>query len=211
MIINLPTPALENSHSLTWAIENRRSCREYEDLPVPLAALSLLLWAAQGKTDEHGRTATPSAGGQYPIHIFVAPAQGENVAGGAFRYVAQDHVLQQVDQNDIREQLCDSALDRQPWVQQAGAVFILAADFDAMRHHFFGQPPQGRRGDRYIFIETGAMVENIQLQATACGLGAVLVGGFDDDEVARILSLGEGIRPTAMICIGHPSAAMGNL
>jgi nitroreductase len=71
-----------------------------------------------------------------------------------------------------------------------------------MQDHFHEQPPCGKRGDRYVLLESGAIAQNVHLLATALELGAVLVGGFDDNMVTRALDLPRNIKPTALICIG---------
>ena len=75
-----------------------------------------------------------------------------------------------------------------------------------MNAHFGQQPPEGQRGTRYSYIETGAAAQNVHLQATALGLGMVLVAGFDDHAVSRALSLPAHLSPTALLCLGHPAA-----
>ncbi len=87
-------------------------------------------------------------------------------------------------------------------------IIVIAADFSSMREHFFDQPPAGERGDRYIFLEAGAIAQNVHLQATALSLAAVMVGGFDDRKVADTLNLNKNIKPVALLCIGvNPNQA----
>ena len=47
----------------------------------------------------------------------------------------------------------------------------------------------GQRGIRYIHIEVGHAAQNVFLQAVALGLGAAVVGAFNDSKVAQVLSL----------------------
>ena len=74
-----------------------------------------------------------------------------------------------------------------------------------MQSHFTEQPPQGRRGERYVFLEAGAMAQNITLQAQALGLGAVIVGGFDDSRVSALLQFKAPQQPVLMLCLGLPA------
>ena len=71
---------------------------------------------------------------------------------------------------------------------------------------FAEQPPDGRRGLRYVYLEAGALLQNICLQATALGLGTVFVGGFDDAKTASVLNLPSPFEPVGMICVGWPAA-----
>jgi len=62
----------------------------------------------------------------------------------------------------------------------------------------------GARGVRYVHIETGHAGQNICLQATALGLGAVTVGAFDDEAVKRVLHLPGEETALYLIPIGRP-------
>jgi SagB-type dehydrogenase family enzyme len=188
--------------SLDWSIAERRSCRDYSDAVVEQQQLARLLWAAQGTTGDTGQKAAPSAGAQYPLEIHVVASRVENVPMGVYRYQTSNSELECAIEADLQATLYEAALDEQSWVKQAALILVLVADFDAMQSHFHEQPPEGERGDRYIYLESGAMAQNICLQSTSLGLGAVIVGGFDDEQVSTALNLATGIRPTALICIG---------
>ena len=75
----------------------------------------------------------------------------------------------------------------------------------AVTHHFSEQPPLGTRGLRYAYIEAGATSQNIHLQATAEGLGCVLVAGFKDEATADVLELEAPTAPVLHMCFGWPA------
>ena len=62
----------------------------------------------------------------------------------------------------------------------------------------------GSRGLRYIHIEVGHVSQNVFLEATALGLGAVVVGAFEDDAVRELLQLPEGEAPLYLMPLGRP-------
>ena len=62
----------------------------------------------------------------------------------------------------------------------------------------------GDRAERYVHIEAGHVGQNIHLQAIALGLRSVSIGAFDDDEVAKLLSLPAEERPLYIIPVGYP-------
>lgn len=200
--IPLPVAAMPNSMSLEQAIGSRRSCREFLESPVKIDDLSLLLWSAQGITGSDGQKSAPSAGAQYPMEIYLAVANVSGLVTGTYQYSSHHHSLFQIDEKDSRTTLCEAALDQQPWVSDAAIVIVLTADLLSMQNHFREQPPRGLRGERYVYLESGAIAQNLQLQATSINLGAVIVGGFDDEAVASELNLPNSIKPTALICIG---------
>lgn len=53
-------------------------------------------------------------------------------------------------------------------------------------------------------MEVGHAGQNIYLQATALGLGAVVVGAFEDTEVQKVLRLPEDHKPLYIIPVGYP-------
>jgi SagB-type dehydrogenase family enzyme len=61
----------------------------------------------------------------------------------------------------------------------------------------------GSRGMRYIHIEIGHAAQNVFLEATALGLGAVVVGAFGDEKAGELLSLPEGVAPLYLMPIGR--------
>jgi SagB-type dehydrogenase family enzyme len=62
----------------------------------------------------------------------------------------------------------------------------------------------GHRGERYVHMEVGHVGQNVALQAVALGLGTVMVGAFQDEDVMKALKLEEQIRPLYIIPIGQP-------
>ncbi|MFT5113255.1 MAG: SagB-type dehydrogenase family enzyme [Parasphingorhabdus sp.] len=202
MNIHLPKAPCFASLPLETIIANRRSHREFSASKLTLQQVSQLLWSANGISGDSNYRSSPSAGAQYPIEVYAVARQVENVPGGFYRYNISDQTLQLLLKQDPGSALSEASLDHQPWVAQAALTLILVADFQAMQKHFHNQPPIGKRGDRYIFMESGAMAQNVLLQATALDLGAVLIGGFDNHKVSRLLSLPTKLEPTTLICIG---------
>ena len=62
---------------------------------------------------------------------------------------------------------------------------------------------KGERGLRYVYMETGALAQNVHLSATELELGCVLVAGFDDIRAIEVLCLSSESDPVALLCIGH--------
>jgi hypothetical protein len=63
----LVPPDRSGGMALAQALARRRSMRRYGTQPLALAAVSQLLWAAQGITATDGRRPAPSAGALYPL------------------------------------------------------------------------------------------------------------------------------------------------
>ncbi len=91
----------------------------------------------------------------------------------------------------------------QPWLSESAIVIGVAARLEESTKHFASQPPKGERGKRYVYMESGALAQNVHLQATDLGLGCVLVAGFEDSQAKSVLLLPPELEPTALLCIGH--------
>jgi nitroreductase len=58
--------------------------------------------------------------------------------------------------------------------------------------------------NRHAFHDTGMAVENLVLQATALGLAAHQMAGFDVEKARADLKIPLGYEPVAMIAVGYP-------
>lgn len=191
--------------SVAETLRTRRSIRRYDACEVDLARLLQLLWAGQGITDGDGKRTTPSAHALYPLSLFVLSARVDGLATGLHRYDPGTNALSQLSTGDLRAGICAAALEQQSWLEEAPALIVIAADMARAIEAFAAQPPTGRRGMRYVYLEAGAVMQNICLQATTLGLATVFVGGFDDAEMAGVLKLPPPFEPVGLICVGWPA------
>lgn len=193
------------SLSISDLLLSRRSCRDFSDSPLTGDVLVSILWAAQGITGSEGKRTALSAGALYPLRLFVAMRNVKDFKPGLYHgYDAPSGMLSCIREGNILPALETSALEEQPWVGQASAVIVIAADFTSARQTFAEQPPQGIRGERYIWIEAGATAQNMHLQATDMGLGGVLVAGIDDVATSEALDLDPPWDPVLLFCLGYP-------
>lgn len=191
-VLGLPPPRTDGETSLERAILQRGSVREFDPRPLTLGELGQLLWAAQGQrgSDLGGRT-VPSAGGLYPLELYVAHE------GGIYHYRSRGHEVALTSSRDIREPLARAALDQRAF-HTAPAVVAITGVNERMARKY------GGRAERYVLIEAGHAGQNLLLEATALGIGAVPNGAFDDAVVADLFELPEGTAPLYLIPIGRP-------
>ena len=98
-----------------------------------------------------------------------------------------------------KRRLSEAALS-QFFIEEAPVVIVVCADQERSRRGY------GSRGaDLYCIQDTAAATQNILLAAHALGLGACWVGAFNEEEVKLILRIPRGIRPVAIVPIGHPA------
>ena len=96
-----------------------------------------------------------------------------------------------------RRRLASAALG-QLFVAQAPVVVVACADLERAGAAY------GQRGQvLYCLQDTAAAVQNLLLAAAAEGLGSCWVGAFDERAVSRVLGLGSGLRPTALVPLGY--------
>jgi len=187
--ISLPAPRTTGDVSLEEALANRRSIRQYGQRVLTWEEIGQLLWAAQGITSPQGFRTAPSAGALYPLELYVVLSEG------VYHYEPADHLLTRTVAGDHRMHLGDAALKQRP-VYDAPAVFVIAAVYARTAVKY------GDRAERYVKIEAGHAAQNLLLQATALGLGAVPIGAFYDERVQTALGLSSDEMPLYLVPVG---------
>ncbi len=193
LLLSLP-PAQRSHGSLEQALDQRRSCRRFVSSPLLAEEIGQLLWAAQGM-NRHGTRTSPSAGARYPLEIYAVLPEGVG------HYDPRRHALRGHMDGDQRRSLSRAAL-AQEFVLQAPLTVVICAVYERVAVRYGEE-----RGARYVILEAGHAAQNILLQATTLGLGAVPVGAFDDDEVRRLLELPDDHAPLYLLTVGRPEAS----
>ncbi len=192
------------------ALKCRRTQREFDDRDVPFDIVERLLWAAQGVTAEDGRRTAPSAHALHPLRLVFVAGRISELGTGVHTVDGTSTALSQTVSRDVRGALQDAAIDDQPWIGRAAGIITVCADFVAPAKDFANQAPYGTRGLRYVYVEAGAVAQNVALQAAAEGLACVLVAGFHDEATAGILELEAPIAPVLHLCFGWPTQSLTN-
>ena len=195
--IPLPEPRLDSDHSIESTLRKRRTIRDIAEVPITLANLGQLLWAAQGITSPQGLRTAPSAGALYPLEIYVLVGNVEGMAPGLYRYQPRQHRLVLRHDGDLRAELAQVAVN-QSWVARNAAVIAFCAVFSRTTKKY------GSRGERYVFIEVGHAAQNVLLQAQSLGLAAGVVGAFKDRVLDTLLKLPRGERALYLVPVGKP-------
>jgi len=198
---------VHNHAALRALLQARSSVRVYSKQPVARAALERMILLAQGDTPDRRRHA-PSAHGRYPLSIFVLVRRLDDtaLAPGLHTVDRQSGRIGGFLQPIAPGALLYTSLADDVWLEQAAAVIVVAVDYGAARAHFVDHQPDGLRGDRYVHIETGAMLQNMHLAGVTEGLAGVIVAGFDDLKLATVLELPHGLAPVSLFCVGVPAA-----
>ena len=197
--ITLPSPNRDGETTLERAMDRRHSVRSFTDEAPTLAQVGQLLWAAGGVSVDgvSGPTRTaPSAGGLYPVEIYLVAGKARGLEPGVYRYLWREHELETMVSGDLRGRLRRAALG-QGAVAQAPCVVVLGANYAVTRARY------GSRGvERYVHMDAGHAAQNVLLQAEALGLGMVPIGAFNNNAVRELLEI--ETEPLYLLPVGYP-------
>jgi len=99
----------------------------------------------------------------------------------------------------IKRRLVIAALD-QTFIEEAPVVIVVCADESQSSMGY------GSRGlTLYCLQDTAAAIQNMLLAAYALGLGTCWIGAFHEEEARQALKIPLGVRPVAIIPVGHPA------
>lgn len=225
--IDLPEPAERLNADLSAAVRGRRSVRSYSGDGLSLGRLSTLLYYSCGVTgrlatgsdaEKYGR-AYPSGGGLYPVEIYFAVLNaGDGLDEGLYYYVPDDHALRVLERGDEfseRDAGEFSERDADEFSERVAAAFATGGVLDptnaalafALTGAFWrSKAKYGPRGYRFALQESGHVVQNVQLVASAMGLGSVPFAAAHEDEVNDLLGV-NGVDEAVIYTgfVGHPA------
>lgn len=104
--------------------------------------------------------------------------------------------------------VCDSEIKRglavaaseQTFIEEAPVVIVVCAN------QLRSSSGYGSRGaNLYCLQDTAAATQNMLLAAHALGLATCWVGAFQEEEARKVLNIPNGVRPVAIIPVGHPA------
>ena len=197
----LSAPQTEGGAPIWDVLRERRSMRRFQDVPLPEAELSQLLWAAQGITAtlaDWGLRTAPSAGALYPMETYVVVHAVETIEPGVYHYAVEEHALDQLKTGDLRLDAARAALD-QEMAYRADVVFVWTAIFERSKWKY------RQRAYRYVYLDAGHIAQNVALGAVALGLGSCQIAALYDDEANALLGV-DGVEESTiyMTVVGRP-------
>ena len=185
----------------------RRSIRQWSGEPITREDVEALFWAAQGITDPDRATGlpgvrgfrnSPSAGATYPLEMYVVTENVEGLDQGVYWYRPVEDTIEAVGPEGSVAAAFAEACSEQPWVEEAAANFVIAADHTRTTNHY------GARGTLYVTLEAGHAAQNLMLMAVARGLGTVAIGAFHGNTIEEMLELPDDHSPVYIVTVGHP-------
>ena len=196
--IKLPPPVKQGGMPLAEALGVRRAVRRFASRPLDLAQISQLLWSADGTSDPRGLRTAPSAGATYPLDLYLVVGEGgvKDVPAGVYHYLVAAHALTTVALGDIGAAVPRASL-QQSWMTQAPVMVVITGEYRRCAARY------GERGVRYTHLEAGNVSQNLFLAAEALGLGAGIVGAFEDKALAQVLKLPPAHEPLLVMPVGY--------
>jgi len=197
-LVKLPPPQSQGKVSVEQALAQRRTIRRFSSQALDLQQLSQLLWATDGVNDPRGRRTAPSAGATFPLDLYlVAGEQGVGtLAAGVYRYRPTEQALELLVPGDLRGAVARACL-QQTWMAEAPVMVVIGADYRRCTARY------GERGVRYTHMEVGHAAQNLFLEAGGLGLGAGIVGAFEDQALAQTLKLPRESHPLLVMPVGY--------
>jgi nitroreductase len=99
--------------------------------------------------------------------------------------------------SNTKHKLSVAALN-QTFINEAPVVIVVCADEPRSSWSY------GSRGaSLYCLQDTAAAIQNMLLAACALGLGTCWIGAFHENEVTKVVNAPIGVRPIAIIPVGH--------
>lgn len=192
--------------SLREIIVKRRSAREYTGKPISLNDLNIVLRNSYGITGramlphniEQKLRAVPSGGALFPLEIYAACFRVEGVEPGIYHYNVQDESLECVRQGEFHNEL-GRACFYEEMFQKLPVLVMISGILKRSSIKYT------ERAYRFMVLEAGHVGQNLCLSATALGLGNIMLGGYLDDELNKVIGL-DGVNETVIY-----TAALGGV
>lgn len=188
--------------SLHEILNTRRSLRSYDaKYKISLNELAVILYNSYGVTKTSkiadafnvqgnwGLRNIPSAGGLYPLEVYIAILNG-HITSGLYHYRCDTNVLELIKEGDFKELLrenmqCDPYVD----ISSASAVAFTTGLFERVAIKY------SERAYRFLLQESGILGQTITLLSESIGLGSCWIGAYMDDKINDFLGV-DGVYET---------------
>lgn len=179
--IILPTVEVTgNELSVTQALQQRASTRNFIDKDLTPAQIAKILWAANGvNRPDKGKRVNPAALSVYSVEVYAV------TRAGIYLYDAANHKLKLITAGDYRS----ITTTGQSFVSKA-AVNLVYVETPAAWTGARMIPPRDAQLS-FANITAGAMVQSVALIAQTEGLGNCVRGSINRAEFAKVANLAE--------------------
>jgi len=162
------------------AILTRRSARSFTGAPIALLALGRALGFAFGRAEPRAIRFGTRDAGLLRAHLLAFGVDG--LDPGLYAVEGAGEALLPLSLGSFREEFFRISLGQEIAHTCAAALVLWAPAEDSMGLY-------GDRAYRYLHLEAGAIGQRFQLAAGAQGLMACGIGGFFDDDAAKLIDI----------------------
>jgi SagB-type dehydrogenase family enzyme len=168
------------------AIENRKSHRKYEHIPLSIEELSFLLWATQGVRSISQRATfrtVPSAGARHPFETYVYVINVQGLEEAVYRYLPIEHslILHRKDRY-LREEIIRATLD-QEFVGRSSVVFIWTVVPYRTEWRY------GPASHKAILLDAGHICQNLYIACEAIDAGTCAIAAYSQHLMDNFLGV----------------------
>jgi len=163
-------------------LRHRRCCRRMVRALPTANQLGHLLESAHGVADPYNRGSTPSAGNLQALEIYLVHWQTDWLPCGVYHYDRRRNHLSQISTHADEshwKQLIPSLWQ----IDGGGLIWVLIGDLRRVAGKY------GERGERFLLLEAGHLMQNLCLASDSLGLCTVPLGGCLEQEISRELVL----------------------
>ena len=184
--LQLPRPDSTGGKPLLQALKERKSSRSFSDRKIPPQVLSHLLWAAFGVNRPDGRRTAPSARNRQEIEILLFMSEG------VYLYDAKAHALNRITTGDLR-----AKTGMQDFVSEAPLNLVYVADMSTTGTQ------SAEEAAFYVGADCGFIAQNVYLYCASEGLGVVVRGLVDRNELKALVKLAPNQRILLAQTVGY--------
>lgn len=186
--IKLLPPDTKGGKTLTEALWQRKSDREYSEKPLTEKDLSNLVWAAAGiNRKTSGKRTNPTAMNLQEIILYVFNEKG------VYIYDAHNHALVKKAEGDHR----DLIAGRQEFAAKAPTSLLMVVDMSKYKEDNEHARLMGA-------VDAGIVSQNINLYCAANNLYTVPRGTMNQEGIRKLLGLTEQQIPIINNPVGYP-------
>ena len=189
-----------NEYSLEKALHERKSVRAYSSKAVEFDKISQLIHYSAGrlsKGDEQKefRRFYPSAGARFPTETYLILQNTKGIDHGIYHHNAKDQSLEHLKSlpsDDITNKLFYKMLN-----VEAANFIILNGAIPRLSNKY------GTNAYRYALLECGHIAQNISLIACSLGLGTLMLGGYYNAGLSKLIENDKTELPLYVIAFGY--------
>jgi SagB-type dehydrogenase family enzyme len=184
-----PQWQLLRTRSRAWppldrSLMRRRSVSTFASGMPSKQVLSRLLRLSHGISADRARGPVPSAGGLQSLELYLVTFESSWLPSGIYHFDRAGNYLSQLRSSANRQEWMTRVPSLAQLGDEGGAILlVLVGDHGRMEAKY------GERALRFLLIEAGHLAQNLCLLAASLGLGALPLGGFFEQEIARQLAL----------------------